>query len=47
MKYKIISLKKMPIKQYGIVIEAKANPIEDTEMDMGLLSNMKLFQIPM
>lgn len=47
MKYKIISLKKMPIRQYGVVIEAKANPVEDTGWDMGPFSNMKLFQIPM
>ncbi|KWW27367.1 MAG: hypothetical protein AUK63_2301 [bacterium P3] len=47
MKYKIISLKEMPIRQYGVVIEAKANPVEDTGMDMGPFSSMKLFQIPM
>ena len=46
MKYKIISLSKMPIKQFGIVIEVKANPIDSTGTDMGHFSNMKLFRIP-
>lgn len=47
MKYKIISLKKIRIRQYGVVIEAKANPVEDTGWDLRPFSNMKLFQITM
>lgn len=47
MKYKIISLKKMPIRQYGFVIEAKVNPVEDAGFDMEPFSNMRLSQIPM
>lgn len=37
----------MPIRKYGVVIEAKANPIEDTGFDIESFSNMKLVQVPM
>lgn len=36
----------MPIKKYGVVIEAKANPVENT-VDIGAFSSLKMFQIPM